>query len=118
MRQTFVLRKWRMPAIILGVVAVIGWCYAQSADRCMTVGKQEALAIGTDAYIYGYPLVTMEVTRRVMTNFSAAGDRGAPMGQLAVMREYPPASFHEVTAPNADTLYSAAWLDLSSGPYI
>jgi hypothetical protein len=107
-----------MPTIILGVVAVIGWRYAQSADPSIGVDPQETLAIGTDAYIYGYPLVTMEMTRRVMTNFANPGNRGGPMGQLALMREYPPASFHEVTAPNADTLYSAAWLDLSREPYI
>ncbi len=34
------------------------------------------------------------------------------------MREYPTAAFRDITAPNADTLYSAAWLDLSREPYI
>jgi hypothetical protein len=118
MPEQTALRKWKMPMMILGILTVVGWRYAQSADPSIRVGRQEAVAIGTDAYIYGYPLVTMEMTRRVMTNFAAPGDRGAPTGQLAVMREYPPASFHEVTAPNADTLYSAAWLDLSREPYI
>ena len=28
-------------------------------------------ALATDAYIFGYPLVTMEMTRRVMTNVAA-----------------------------------------------
>ena len=28
--------------------------------------------LATDAYIYGYPLVTMEYTRRVMTNVGGA----------------------------------------------
>jgi hypothetical protein len=40
------------------------------------------------------------------------------MGQFTLMREYPTAAFRDVTAPNADTLYSVAWLDLSGGPYI
>jgi hypothetical protein len=40
------------------------------------------------------------------------------MGQFANLREYPTAAFKEVTAPNADTLYSAAWLDLSQEPVI
>jgi hypothetical protein len=30
--------------------------------------EDETFAIATEAYIYGYPLVTMEMTRRVMTN--------------------------------------------------
>jgi hypothetical protein len=107
-----------MPTIIIGVLAVIGWRCAQSAAPSIGVGTKEALAIGTDAYIYGYPLVTMEMTRRVMTNVATATDKYAPMGQFALMREYPTAAFRDVTAPNADTLYSVAWLDLSREPYI
>ncbi|HKI35111.1 MAG TPA: DUF1254 domain-containing protein [Gemmataceae bacterium] len=80
--------------------------------------EAEALAIGTDAYIYGYSLVTMEMTRRVMTNVAVPDGDHAPMGQFARLREYPAASNHDVTAPNADTLYSLAWLDVSREPYV
>ncbi len=78
----------------------------------------ETLAAATDAYIYGYPLVTMEITRRVMTNTTCPSSGHAPMGQFYHARRYPDPSFHDVTAPNADTLYSTAWLDLSHGPYV
>jgi hypothetical protein len=112
------LRKWKAPAIIVGVLAVMGWRYAQSADPSIGVDRSEAVAIGTDAYVYGYPLVTMELTRRVMTNIASPDGSHAPMGQFALMREYPTAAFRDVTAPNADTLYSVAWLDLAREPYI
>lgn len=82
------------------------------------LSPEEAQEIAVDAYIYGYPLVTMEMTRRVMTNVETPTGTRAPMGQFASLREYPNASFREVTAPNADTLYSAAWLDLSKEPYV
>src|SRR5262245_35271329 len=82
------------------------------------VSDEEAVAIATEAYIYGYPLVTMEMTRRVMTNAAEPKDNHAPMGQFYLKRTYPDASFRDVTAPNADTLYSVAWLDLSKEPYI
>src|SRR5262245_55671078 len=59
-------------------------------------------ALAVAAYIYGYPLVTMEMTRRVMTNVEKPEGMRAPMGQLARMREYPTAAFRDVTAPNAD----------------
>jgi uncharacterized protein (TIGR03000 family) len=80
--------------------------------------EEQAFKIATDAYIYGYPLVTMEMTRRVMTNAAEPKDSHAPMGQFFNSRAYPNASFRDVTAPNADTLYSTAWLDVSREPYI
>jgi hypothetical protein len=76
------------------------------------------LETAIEAYVYGYPLVTMEMTRRVLTNAAQPVGLHAPMGQFASAREYPTAAFKDVTAPNADTLYSIAWLDLSQGPWI
>jgi hypothetical protein len=76
------------------------------------------LETAIEAYIYGYPLVTVEITRRVMTNAVKPEGLHGPMGQFANAREYPTAAFRDVTAPNADTLYSTAWLDLSPGPWI
>jgi hypothetical protein len=72
----------------------------------------------TDAYIYGYPLVTMEMTRRIMTNVAALEAMRGPMGQFIKAREYPNASFRDVTAPNADTLYTTAWLEVAKEPWI
>jgi len=82
------------------------------------VTEKEALETGVDAYIYGYSLVTMEYTRRVMTNTEEPKDNHAPIGQFYNAPAYPNASFRDVTAPNADTLYSTAWLDLSKEPYV
>jgi hypothetical protein len=85
-------------------------------SRAVEGGKEFWLA--TDAYIYGYPLVTMEVTRRVITNVpSVQGTRG-PMGQFIKLRQYPDASFRDVTAPNADTLYTTAWIDVGKEPWV
>ena len=80
--------------------------------------EAEAFAIASEAYVYGYPLVTMEMTRRVMTNVDKPEGTRAPMGQFVRMREYPTAAFRDVTAPNADTLYTTAWFDLSKEPWI
>ena len=49
--------------------------------------EEEALAIATDAYVYGYPLVTMEMTRRVMTNVATPKDMRGPMGQFVNARD-------------------------------
>src|SRR5499426_190030 len=74
--------------------------------------------LATDAYIYGYPLVTMEMTRRVVTNVPKLEGTRGPMGQLIRLREYPNASFRDVTAPNADTLYTTCFLDVGKEPYV
>ena len=80
--------------------------------------EAEAFALAAEAYVYGYPLVTMEMTRRVMTNVEKPEDTRAPMGQFVRLREYPTAAYRDVTAPNADTLYTTAWFDLSKEPWI
>src|SRR5215467_9878265 len=111
------LKSCRTP-ILLSVIAAIGWPYARAADPAIGMSEREAVLIGTEAYIYGYPLVTMEMARRVMTNVATPDGQYSPMGQFALMREYPTAALHDITTPHADTLYSAAWLDLSREPYV
>ena len=74
---------------------------------------KEALDTALDAYIYGYSLITTEVTRVQMSNVERADAEHAPMGQFLNIRRYPPADYRGVSAPNADTLYSIAWLHLS-----
>src|SRR5499425_3318745 len=74
--------------------------------------------LATDAYIYGYPLVTVEMTRRVITNVAGMEATRGPMGQIINLRQYPNASFRDVTAPNADTLYSTAFFDVGNEPWV
>jgi hypothetical protein len=68
--------------------------------------EAEAFALAAEAYVYGYPLVTMEMTRRIMTNVEKPEGNRGPMGQFVRARAYPNAQFRDVTAPNADTLYT------------
>lgn len=76
--------------------------------------------LATDAWIYGYPLVTAALTKDSMTAVPARDDarRKAPVNQFCYMRTTPDASFTEVVSPNADTLYSSAWLDLTEQPLV
>lgn len=73
----------------------------------------EAKAIALDAYVYGYSLLTTEVTRMQMSNVPKLEGMKSPMGQFINVPRYPPADYRGVSAPNADTLYSLAWVDLS-----
>ncbi len=74
---------------------------------------QEAVDIATDAYVYGYSLITTAVTGTQMSNVSAVEGLRGPINQFINVKRYPPADYRGVSAPNADTLYSAAWVDLS-----
>jgi hypothetical protein len=117
-------RRASRPGVVARVAALafvliaLGVTRALAQPAAAALSADDAKAIGTDAYIFGYPLVTMEYTRRVMTNIAQPVGTKAPMGQLVRMRTYPNASFRDVTAPNADTLYTTGWIDVSKEPYV
>jgi hypothetical protein len=85
---------------------------AASAAAGASMTPEEAVAIATDAYVYGYSLVTTDVTRIQMSNVAKPTELQAPLNQFLNVKRYPPADYRGVSAPNADTLYSIAWLDL------
>src|SRR5499426_699942 len=106
-------------AVSLALFASCGWKPGAGLKGVEAdVKEREARDTAIDAYIFGYPLVTMEMTRRVMTNVAAPEGTRAPMGQFVRMRSYPDATFKDVTAPNADTLYTTTWLDVSKEPWV
>jgi hypothetical protein len=90
---------------------------AQTGSTAIT--EQEAQAIAVDAYVYLYPLVTMDVTRRQFTNIEPGKEIGkGPMNMFSNVPEYPPADFKGVVRPNFDTLYSIAYLDVTKEPMV
>ncbi len=82
------------------------------------ITEQEAHAIGVDAYIYFYPLVTMDVTRKQLTNVEPGKGIGAPMNVLFNIPAFPTAEMKQVVRPNFDTLYSFGYLDLTKEPMV
>ncbi len=86
---------------------LITFLFIISAGYAMT--DQETYELGIKAYIYAYPMVLMDVTKQ---------NSSVPINQFAHMAEFPNANFKQIVRPNADTLYSSAWLDLSAEPII
>ncbi len=74
--------------------------------------------IAADAYVFGYPLALMEITKQVLTNTPKPAAKAAPLNQFAHIQTFPRPEDKEVVRPNVDTLYSFAWLDLSREPMI
>jgi hypothetical protein len=83
------------------------------------VSAEDARTIAIEAYVYFYPLLSMDVTRQQMTNIEAGKEFGkGPANAFHHMPAFPPADMKVVVRPNFDTLYSSAWLDLTREPVV
>jgi hypothetical protein len=83
----------------------------------MSMLDSDLRTLSREAYLYLYPLVTMELSRRQGTNVPDGERPGfGPANSFHHIRTFPAADFRAVVRPNFDTLYSSAWLDLTNGP--
>jgi len=106
-----------LTAVALTLAAAAVFPLASQARTNVT--PEEAHAIGVDAYLYFYPLLTMDITRKQFTNIEPGKEFGkGPMNMFVSVPQYPPASFKGVVRSNFDTLYSIAWLDLTKEPLV
>jgi hypothetical protein len=87
-----------------------------SAQTAIT--EQDAHAIGVQAYMYFYSLVTMDLTRKQLTNVERPEGIHTPLNTFSSLREYPSADMRVVVRPNFDTLYTSGFLDLTAEPMI
>nr|WP_258571080.1 DUF1254 domain-containing protein [Flavimaribacter sediminis] len=97
--------------------AAVATAVAISPASALT--QDDANAIATEAYLYLYSLMTMEITREQLTNVEAgSASYGGPPNWFNNVRTYPTAEDKTVVRPNFDTLYSSAWLDLTDEPVV
>ncbi|MGB0838159.1 MAG: DUF1254 domain-containing protein [Flavobacteriaceae bacterium] len=102
-----------VPLII--VLTIVTSCNGQSEKTSLS--DKEQVAILSKAYLYAYPLLTMDYTFKVSTNTVSPNGMGkAPVNQLAGLKKFPKAGFTGVVRPNVDTYYSLVYADLSQGP--
>ncbi|HXF29419.1 MAG TPA: DUF1254 domain-containing protein [Chlamydiales bacterium] len=102
-------------ALFLATTISLQSCFA---DAPTNLGELETMNIAEEAYIFGYPLITMELNRQIMTNVEMPAGTKAPQGQFVHKRYLPTPEFPTAPAPSKDVLYSTAWLDLSKEPFI
>ena len=111
--------KWRRAGLFFAASICCVALAAASQAATPKISQEEATEIGIEAYIYLYPLITMDLTRRIAINSEPGKGLGAgPMNTFAHSREYPSAEMRAIVRPNFDTLYSSAWVDLSQEPVI
>lgn len=90
-----------------------------TAPALAPLASDEIGELAINAYIYAYPLIVMEITRRVSSNVADASHFGkVPMNQIGSLPAFPDATFTDVVRPNADTLYSFMWFDVSQEPLL
>ena len=115
--------KINIPRLLIGLALSL-WIGAPALAQSSATGSALALtadqadAIGVDAYIYFYPLILMDLTRKQSTNGTRTEFGKGPMNTFVNVPAYPPADFKGVVRSNFDTLYSIAWLDLTKEPLV
>lgn len=106
--------RWSLTAGLAALVLL-----GSGAARTAPITEEEANAIAVDAYVYFYPLLSMDISRKVFVNLPAGEKPGfGPANQFHSMRAYPEGDFRAVVRPNFDTLYSSAFLDMTKEPVV
>lgn len=87
---------------------------AQGPAELQPPSADEVRHIAAKAYLFAYPLVLLDLTRR--TTLARQAMLGVGVNQFVHQRTFPDERARLVIRPNADTFYSTAWLDLSAEP--
>lgn len=103
-------KRWTIVIVVAALLASAGGWWALKQGR--------PWLYGLEAYMYGFPLVMMDLTKEAATAVPSAGEITAPINQFAVMTKYPDASFRAVVRTGLDTLFATAWADLDKEPLV
>jgi hypothetical protein len=71
-----------------------------------------------ETYVYGFPLVIMDLTRQVMTAAPTSGDLSAPINQFQKLRGAVPWNFNNVVRISTNSLWETAFIDLGTEPQV
>ena len=103
-------KVWKVIVLILAIMLAGGGWWVWKEGRPWFYGVQ--------AYIYGFPLVVMDLTRQVSTAVPTPGEVTAPVNQFSVMTHYPDASFRLIPRTGLDTQFALSWADLKDEPLV
>ena len=105
----------RVVGMLLGAALGLGGCGKSETPPASGAGSafeaQGLRQLAQEVYVYAYPLVLMDVSKQVLS-------ARTPVNQFRHSPVFPDANFTGVVSPNADTLYSIAWLDLKQEPVV
>jgi hypothetical protein len=87
---------------------------ASSGSAFWTIRQGAGYLVGEEEYVYGFPLVMMDVTRELVTAVSKAREYAAPSNQFGRIRTYVNPDFKNVVRISVNSLWSHGFLDLST----
>lgn len=96
-------------------LAFIAGCASQPGAVPKSAGSGWVKDEVSDSYVFGFPLVLMDVSREAATG---NGPGQAESNALRHAQALPPAGVSNLPEPNLDTLGSSGWLDLGGGPVL
>lgn len=109
-------------AILLSLLTLLscGLLSTCSAEKTQpdTLDTETVWETVSEAYIYAFPLVLTDATKTLSTNTDGTMTGRAPINQFNHAKKLADASFRTVVTPNVDTVYSQAWLDISTEPMV
>ncbi|MGX1099205.1 hypothetical protein ACSSVZ_003255 [Amorphus sp. MBR-141] len=109
----------QLKTAMAGAAVAVSLLWGAGTGQARELTQDDANTIAVEAYLYFYPLVTMDLTRRQMTSLDPATNPfGGAENWFTNVRAYPSADEKAVVRPNFDTLYSSTFLDLTEEPMI
>src|SRR5690348_15696269 len=103
---------------LIGALALLAPATA-AAGASAPPTRADAVQAGRDAYLYGFPLLDYLRIRATNTSVKAPDNKGnAPTNVFASASRFAGPTDRTVVAPNVDTLYSIAQVDLGKGPIV
>ena len=80
--------------------------------------EEEAYIFGLETYVYGFPLVEMDLTRAVITAAPNAGEYAAPINQFTRLHSYVSPDFKNVVRISLSSLWTTGFVDLDQEPWV
>jgi hypothetical protein len=116
------LCRYTLTAVLaVACVWILFLASCQEAKKAEPVISEEVAYLrGIESWVYGYPLVLMDVTRQVLTAVPAPNADGtaAPINQFARMPHYVDPQFKNVVRISLNSLWTTGFLDLDKEPII
>jgi hypothetical protein len=104
--------------LLFQAIAALVVVFLSSGASAWSLREGAGYLLGEEEYVYGFPLVMMDVTREVTTAASKPGEYAAPINQFARIRTYVNPDFDNVVRISVNSLWSFGFVDLDREPMI